>query len=66
MNFFNILGFSGDPGSSPSIFLVLILSQFTPTVEFGMLSVITIVTALIGDLTFLPALLSQIKPKIKN
>ena len=47
-------------------FLVLILSQFTPTVEFGMLSVITIVTALIGDLTFLPALLSQIKPKIKN
>ena len=47
-------------------FLVLILSQFTPTVEFGMLSVITIVTALIGDLTFLPALLSQIKPRIKN
>ena len=47
-------------------FLVLILSQFTPTVEFGMLSVITIITALIGDLTFLPALLSQIKPKIKN
>ena len=47
-------------------FLVLILSQFTPTIEFGMLSVITIVTALIGDLTFLPALLSQIKPRIKN
>ena len=47
-------------------FLVLILSQFTPTVEFGMLSVITIITALIGDLTFLPALLSQIKPRIKN
>ena len=47
-------------------FLVLTLSQFTPTIEFGMLSVITIVTALIGDLTFLPALLSQIKPKIKN
>ena len=47
-------------------FLVLILSQFTPTVEFGMLSVITIITALIGDLTFLPALLSQIKRRIKN
>jgi len=47
-------------------FLVLTLSTFTPTVEFGMLSVITIITALIGDLTFLPALLSQIKPKIKN
>ena len=26
----------------------------------------SIITALIGDLTFLPALLSQIKPKIKN
>ena len=47
-------------------FLVLTLSEFTPTIEFGMLSVITIVTALIGDLTFLPALLSLIKPKIQN
>ena len=47
-------------------FLVLTLSEFTPTIEFGMLSVITIVTALIVDLTFLPALLSQIKPKIQN
>ena len=26
MNFFNILGFSGDPGSSPSTFAVFILS----------------------------------------
>ena len=25
MNFFNILGFSGDPGSSPSTFIVLTL-----------------------------------------
>ena len=47
-------------------FLILTLSEFTPTIEFGMLSVITIVAALIGDLTFLPALLSQVKPKIEE
>ena len=47
-------------------FLVLTLSQFKPTIEFGMLAVITIVTALISDITFLPALLSQIKPKFNK
>ena len=47
-------------------FLVLTLSEFKPTIEFGMLAVITIVTALISDITFLPALLSQIKPKLKE
>ena len=45
-------------------FLVLTLSEFKPTIEFGMLSVITIIAALISDITFLPALLSQIKPKL--
>ena len=43
-------------------FLVLTLSQFKPTIEFGMLAV----TALISDITFLPALLSQIKPKFNK
>ena len=47
-------------------FLVLTLSEFKPTIEFGMLSVITIVTALLSDITFLPALLSQIKPRLKR
>ena len=47
-------------------FLILTLSEFKPTIEFGMLSVITIVTALISDITFLPALLSQIKPKLNK
>ena len=46
-------------------FLVLTLSEFKPTIEFGMLSVITIIAALISDITFLPALLSQIKPKLE-
>ena len=47
-------------------FLVLTLSEFKPTIEFGMLSVITIIAALISDITFLPALLSQIKPKLES
>lgn len=46
-------------------FLVLTLSEFTPTIQFGTLSAITILSALVGDLTFLPALLSQVKPRIK-
>jgi predicted RND superfamily exporter protein len=46
-------------------FLILLVSEFTPTIQFGALSSITILAALVGDLTFLPALLSQIKPKIK-
>jgi predicted RND superfamily exporter protein len=45
---------------------VLTLSEFKPTIEFGMLSVITIIAALISDITFLPALLSQIKPKLES
>ncbi|MBN4080992.1 MMPL family transporter [Caldithrix abyssi] len=46
-------------------FFVLTLSEFTPTIQFGLLSAITILVALVGDLTFLPALLSQVKPKIR-
>ena len=33
MNFFNILGFSGDPGSSPSIFLYLFLFTSIGNIE---------------------------------
>ena len=47
-------------------FMVLTLSEFTFSIQFGILSSITILSALIGDLTFLPALLSQVKPEIKQ
>ena len=47
-------------------FMVLTLSEFTFSIQFGILSSITILSALIGDLTFLPALLSQVKPDIKR
>ena len=46
-------------------FMVLTLSEFTFSIQFGILSAITILSALVGDLTFLPALLSQVKPEIK-
>jgi hypothetical protein len=47
-------------------FFVLTLSEFTPTIQFGALSAITILSALVADLTFLPALLSLVKPKIRG
>ena len=47
-------------------FFVLTLSEFTPTIQFGTLSAITILSALVADLTFLPALLSLVKPKIRG
>ena len=47
-------------------FMVLTLSEFTFSIQFGILSSITILSALIGDLTFLPAILSQVKPEIKR
>jgi len=45
-------------------FLILIFSSFRPTADFGLLAASTIFVALIIDLTFLPALLGLIKPKI--
>ena len=45
-------------------FLILIFSNFTPTADFGLLAAITIFIALVCDLTFLPALLGLVKPKI--
>ena len=47
-------------------FLILVFSNFTPTADFGLLAAITILIALIVDLTFLPALLGLVKPKIYN
>lgn len=46
-------------------YLVMTFSKFVPTVQFGLLSAITILTALVADLIFLPALLSLIRPNIK-
>ena len=45
-------------------FLILVFSNFTPTADFGLLAALTILVALICDLTFLPALLGLVKPKI--
>jgi len=42
-------------------FLVLMVSQFKPTAIFGFLMVITMVTALIGDLLILPALMRRVE-----
>jgi len=47
-------------------FLILIFSSFRPTADFGLLAAATIFVALICDLTFLPALLGLIKPKIRE
>jgi signal transduction histidine kinase len=42
-------------------FLVLMVSQFKPTAIFGFLMVITMITALIGDLIILPALMRRVE-----
>ena len=47
-------------------FLIVIFSSFRPTADFGLLAATTIFVALIIDLTFLPALLGLIKPKIRK
>jgi predicted RND superfamily exporter protein len=36
---------------------VLVLSRFVPTIHFGMLCAIIMITALIGDLMILPSVL---------
>ena len=45
-------------------FLILIFSNFTPTADFGLLAALTIFIALVCDLTFLPALLGLVRPRI--
>ena len=47
-------------------FLILVFSSFTPTADFGLLAALTILIALVCDLTFLPALLGLVKPKINK
>jgi len=42
-------------------FLVLMFSQFKPTAIFGLLMVITMATALIGDLIILPSLMLRVE-----
>jgi uncharacterized protein len=46
-------------------FGVLAMSSFIPTRNFGLLSAVTMVAALLGDLYLLPALLWVFKPKLK-
>ena len=46
-------------------FGVLTTSTFVPTRNFGMLSAVTMLTALLGDLYLLPALLWVFKPRLK-
>ncbi|MBU0631527.1 MMPL family transporter [bacterium] len=43
-------------------FLVLVLSEFTPTIYFGLLTVLAMFSALMTDLLLLPALLLILKP----
>ncbi|WP_345992613.1 efflux RND transporter permease subunit [Sulfurimonas sp. HSL-1716] len=43
-------------------FLVLVLSEFTPTIYFGLLTVLAMFSALVTDLLLLPALLLLVKP----
>lgn len=45
-------------------FLVLVTSNFSPSRDFGLLSAITLLGALLGDLFFLPAVITFIRPKI--
>jgi predicted RND superfamily exporter protein len=45
-------------------FAILVLSNFMPTVHFGLLTGLAILVALAANLTLLPALLILLKPKI--
>lgn len=45
-------------------FSILVLSNFNPTVYFGVLTALAMLVALLSNLTLLPALLSIIKPRI--
>jgi len=42
--------------------LVLSLSQFVPTIRFGLLTALAMTVALLADLTILPAILVMAKP----
>ena len=46
-------------------FLIMVFSNFVPTVYFGILTGIAMVTALIANLLMLPILITLIKPKVR-
>ena len=46
-------------------FLILLLGSFNPNINFGLVSAIIIMLALIADLMVLPAALELIRPKLK-
>jgi predicted RND superfamily exporter protein len=45
-------------------FLVLVLSNFIPSIYFGIFTAIAMMTALLVNLTLLPKLLIWLKPKL--
>ena len=47
-------------------FSILVLSNFTPTIYFGFLTMIAMIMALLGSLLLLPRLLLIFKPQIKS
>ncbi len=63
-----------DDGESDYIYITDLVSwifyhgqlQFSPSRDFGFLSAVTMLGALLGDLFFLPAVLTLVKPKIPH
>ena len=47
-------------------FLIMVSSNFLPSRDFGFLSAVTMLGALLGDLFFLPAVLTLVKPRIPH
>jgi hypothetical protein len=47
-------------------FFIMVSSNFLPSRDFGFLSAVTMLGALLGDLFFLPAVLTLVKPKIPH
>ena len=45
-------------------FFIMVSSNFLPSRDFGFLSAMTMLGALLGDLFFLPAVLTLVRPKI--
>lgn len=43
-------------------FMILVFSNFVPTVYFGMLTGVAMVSALVGDLVLLPVLIKKVRP----
>lgn len=47
-------------------FLVLVLSNFIPSIYFGIFTALAMLSALLANLTLLPKLILMVKPKIKR